>query len=293
MTQRSHLPILMTLAAALLWASSFTVVKVGLEYIDPYSFVFLRFLAATVILVAIVLVRGEWHLFSKYVRDRYSLILGITISASFGFQFVGQTLTTASKTVIIVNSSAVLVAPLSYLLLKESMGPRKLLGLAMGMIGVYLITRGGGGGSAEAGSVAGDLLVAVSALAYGLYVVLTKMAVTRRTFSETPLMAAVFLWSLPIFLVPSVPAFVRGVQIDGKTWASIGYLAIFCSIVPFIIWTAAIKHLGALTSAVVLLAELVFGVIIARIALGEMLTPEAVAGCSVIAAAILAVGVKT
>jgi drug/metabolite transporter (DMT)-like permease len=106
-------------------------------------------------------------------------------------------------------------------------------------------------------------------------------------------MAAVFLWSLPIFLVPSVPAFVRGVQIDGQTWASIGYLAIFCSIVPFIIWTAAIKHLGALTSAVVLLAELVFGVIIARIALGEMLTPEAVAGCSVIAAAILAVGVKT
>jgi drug/metabolite transporter (DMT)-like permease len=106
-------------------------------------------------------------------------------------------------------------------------------------------------------------------------------------------MAAVFLWSLPIFLVPSLPALLRGVQTSGETWISIGYLAIFCSIVPFIIWTAAIKRIGALTSAVVLLAELVFGVLIARIALGEALTPEVVAGCGVIAAAIFAVGVKS
>ena len=44
MTERRYLPILMTTTAALLWASSFTVVKVGLRYIDPYTFVFFRFL---------------------------------------------------------------------------------------------------------------------------------------------------------------------------------------------------------------------------------------------------------
>jgi drug/metabolite transporter (DMT)-like permease len=124
-------------------------------------------------------------------------------------------------------------------------------------------------------------------------VVLTKMAVTNRDFSEIPLMAAVFLWSLPVFLGMSVPALVRGVEVGGRTWAAIGYLAVFCSILPFTIWTAAMKHLGAATSAIVLLAELVFGVLIARIVLAETLSLEVASGCGIVAAAILVVGVRS
>lgn len=292
MNERSHVPILMTTASALLWASSFTVVKVGLRYLDPYSFVFLRFLAATVILLGVVLLRGQWHLFSQYLRDRYVLLLGITLAASYAFQFRGQTETTAAKAVIIINSSAVLVAPLSYFLLKEAIGVRKIAALAMGLVGVYLISRARGGNPAEVGSLRGDLLVAASAGAYGLYIVLTKMAVTRRTLSEVPLMASVFLWSLPIFFVLSIPSFSRGVDVSEKAWITIGYLAIFCSILPFIIWTAAIKRIGALTSAIVLLAELVLGVVVARIFLGEALAPEVIAGCAIICGGIFMVGLK-
>ncbi len=51
MTRRKYLPILMTTTAALLWATSFTVVKIGLRYVDSYTFVLLRFLAATAILL--------------------------------------------------------------------------------------------------------------------------------------------------------------------------------------------------------------------------------------------------
>ena len=291
MTSR-HTPILLTLAAALLWGSSFTVVKVGLRYLDPYSFVLLRFLVATGLLVAVVLARGQWHLFAGYLRDRYVIFLGLTIAASYGFQFVGQVRTTASNAVIIINSSAVLVPPLSYLLLKEAIGPRQLLSLAMGVIGVYLIARGTGGASAGTGQLAGDLLVAGSALAYGFYVVLTRMAVTRRTLSEIPLMAGVFAWSLPVFAVMSVPTLSRGVEVTKEAWAAIAYLAVFCSILPFTIWTAAMKRIGAVTSAIVLLAELIFGVVIARIVLSETPSPATLVGCCVIAAAILVVGLK-
>lgn len=292
MTQR-HLPIFMTLASALLWASSFTVVKVGLRYLDPYSFVLLRFLAAAGLLLAVVLARGQWRLFTGYVRDPYVLLLGATIAASYAFQFRGQTETTAANAVVIVNSSAVLVAPLSYLVLKEAIGPRKVIALVMGLAGVYLITQGGAHSPGGRVSLAGNLLVSGSALAYALYIVFTKLAVTRRTLSEIPLMAAVFLWSLPVFLVLSLPALARGIAVSRDAWLAIGYLAVFCSILPFTIWTAAIKRIGALTSAIVLLAELVFGVVIAHIALGEILTAEAVAGCGVIAGAILVVGFKT
>ena len=293
MTRPDRLPILMTLSAAVLWATSFTAVKLGLRYLDPCSFVFLRFSLATAILIAIVIARRQWRLFSAYVRDRYVVLLGITIAASYAFQFLGQTQTTASRAVIIINSSAVLVAPLSYLMLKESIGPRKLIALGMGIFGIYLITRGGGGGPGETETLAGDLLVSGSAVAYGFYVVLTKMAVTRRTLSEIPLMAGVFLWSLPAFLAISVPALAAGVRVSRNAWIAIAYLAVACSILPFVIWTAAIKRIGALTSAIVLFAELVFGVLVARIVLGEVVSGTVAIGCAVIAAAILVVGTRT
>jgi drug/metabolite transporter (DMT)-like permease len=61
---------------------------------------------------------------------------------------------------------------------------------------------------------------------------------------------------------------------------------------PFIIWTAAIRHIGALTSAIVLLAELVFGVFIACVFLGETLSASVIGGCALISAAILIVAVR-
>jgi len=292
MSPGSRGPVLMTVVSAALWGSSFTVVKVGLRYLDPYSFVLLRFGLATAVLVAIVLARGQWKVFRSYVWDRYVLLLGVTIAASYAFQFVGQTRTTASRAVIIVNSSAILVAPMSYLLLKEAMGPRKLAALAVGIFGVYLITRGRAAGGTPGSTLSGDLLVAGASIAYGLYVVFTKMTISRRAYSEVALMAAVFLWSLPIFLAIGVPALARGVVVGGSALAAIGYLAVFCSVVPFVIWTAALKHMGALTSAIVLLAELALGVLFARFVLGETISASVAAGCAAICAAIVLVGTK-
>ncbi|MFZ1946647.1 MAG: DMT family transporter [bacterium] len=292
MTSARRLPVVLTLVSAVLWGSSFTLVKVGLDYLDPYSFVTIRFGIAAALLVAITLARGQSGLLAGYIRDRHVFLLGMTIAASYAFQFVGQTQTTAAKAVIIVNSSAVLVAPMSYFLLKERLGPRQLASLAVGILGVYLITRGRGGAPEDVGTLRGDLLVSGSALAYGLYVVLTRMAVLRRAYSEIPMMAAVFLWSLPVFLATSIPSFARGVSVAPAAWAVIGYLAVFCSVVPFVIWTAAMKRMGALTSAIVLLSELVFGVFFAWILLGEVVSGTVLAGCAAICAAIVIVGIR-
>jgi drug/metabolite transporter (DMT)-like permease len=292
MTERRYLPILMTIAAALLWASSFTVVKVGLRYIDPYTFVMFRFLVATVVLLLVVLTTGKWQEFVGCFRDRYALLLGITLAASFGLQFRGQTETTAAKAAMIINSSVVLVAPLSVAFLKERMGSRKLIALVIGLVGVYLITAAKSGNAGASGSLRGDLLIAGSSLSYALYVVFTKMAVSRRSFREVPLITAVFLWSLPIYLAAGIPAFARGIEIHKHVLLATGYLAVFCSVLPFIIWTAAIKHIGALTSAIVLLAELVFGVLIAFVFLRETLPGVVVAGCALICLGILIVGTK-
>ena len=290
MARQAHVPILMTVAAALLWASSFSVIKVGLRHVDPYSFVFLRFLVASGALLVVVLASGQAATLAAYLRDKYVLLLGLTLVGSFGLQFRGQAETTAAKAAMIINSGVVFVAPLSMVLLREQTGLKKLFALAVGVCGVYLVVSGRTTSPGTVGSLRGDLLITGSSLCYALYVVFTKMAVTRRRYLEIPLITAVFLWTLPVFLLAALPALRAGLKPDTGVWLSVGYLAVFCSVLPFIIWTAAIKHIGALTSAIVLLAELVFGVIIACMFLGEMLSGAVIAGCALICAGIVIVG---
>jgi drug/metabolite transporter (DMT)-like permease len=292
--RRPHLvPIAMTVGSALLWSSSFTVAKVGLRYLDPYSFVFLRFLVASFILVALTLLTGYGKLLGAYLRDRYTLILGITLAASFGLQFRGQTETTAAKAAIIINASVVLVAPLGLVFLKERVGPRALAAMGVGLVGVYLVTRARTGSPEEGGTLVGNLLVAGSSLSYALYVVFSKMAVTRRDITEIPFVAGVFLWSLPVFLLVSLPRLISGIEVAGNAWLATTYLAVFCSVLPFLLYTAAIKHISALTSAIVLLAELVFGVIIAFLVLSESLAFTAWIGCGLIGAGVFIAGTRT
>jgi drug/metabolite transporter (DMT)-like permease len=269
------------------------VAKVGLRYIDPYSFVLLRFLVASAFLLALALLTGRGRLLWAYLRDRYTLILGITLAASFGLQFRGQTETTAAKAAIIINASVVLVAPLGMLFLKERIGSRAIAAMCVGLVGVYMVTMARAGSVEEGGTLLGNILVAGSSLSYALYVVFSRMAVTRRDIREIPFVTGVFLWSLPVFLVPGLPRLVSGPEIGAEAWLATGYLAVFCSVVPFILYTAAIKHISALTSAVVLLAELVFGVIIAFVFLSESLAPSAWLGCVLICAGIFIAGTRS
>jgi len=47
--------ILMTILAGFLWGTSFPAIKIGLQFMDAYTFVFLRFLVASIALLIVAL----------------------------------------------------------------------------------------------------------------------------------------------------------------------------------------------------------------------------------------------
>ncbi len=281
----------MTLTAALLWATSFSVIKVGLRHIDPYLFLLLRFLTATAVIAVLALAARRGRLLLAYMRDGYALLLGLALAASFVLQFRAQTEIPASTAAIIINSSTLLVAPLGAVFLKERFGIRKLAALVLGIAGVYLITAPSAGGAAG-GTWRGNVLISASAVSTALYIVATKRAVSGRRLEELPLLAAVFTWSLPVYLIAAAPSLGRGVRVDAGAWLSVVYLAVFCTVISFLLWARAIRRIAALTSAVVLLSELVFGVLIAHVFLSEALPVPVVAGCALIGLGIVVVGIR-
>lgn len=65
--------VLFTVLAGFLWDTSFPAIKVGLQYMDAYTFVFLRFLIASLIMLAVMLLKRNF----RFNKKRLILSLGI------------------------------------------------------------------------------------------------------------------------------------------------------------------------------------------------------------------------
>jgi drug/metabolite transporter (DMT)-like permease len=72
-------------------------------------------------------------------------------------------------------------------------------------------------------------------------------------------------------------------------WLAIFYTAVFCWVIPYYLWLKGLRHLSPVTSAVVLLTEIIVAVAISTFALGEALTAISSVGALLVIIAILLV----
>lgn len=266
---RSRGAVAATLAAGLLWGSSFTVIKVGLQSVDPYWFAFLRFLLASAVALPLAALAGEIGKVRALLKDPLVILLGASNALGFILQFKGQTLTTAGKAALLVNASAVPVAVASHFIFKERFGLPKLSAVIVGMAGLLLVTTGGRLTVAGGGELAGDLLIISAMAAWTLFILIDKKLVTERSTSIPALTAAMVtvtaVAALPAPLVLGRGAFPQLTM----GWVAIAYTAVFCTIIPFLLWTWGLRYISATVSCIILLVEIIFALGLAAAFLGE------------------------
>lgn len=275
-----------TVLSGLLWGSSFVVIKVGLREIDPYWFVTLRFATAAVIALGYVLLTGGVARLRRLLLNPLVLWLGVTNAVGFILQFKGQSFTTAGKAALFVNSSTILVAIASRFVFRERLGVLKIIAVVVGMAGVFLVTTGGRLRIAPGPELRGDLLVLGAAAIWTFFILLDKKIVAGRDVDLRALTAAMVTVtaasSLPAALVlgGGFPAF-------SLSWWVIAYTAVFCTVIPFFLWTWGLKYISATASSVILLIEVVFAIALAAVALDERLAAGTLIGGLCIISAIL------
>jgi drug/metabolite transporter (DMT)-like permease len=278
--------VLLTVVAGFLWGTSFPAIKIGLQYMDAYTFAFLRFLVASIVMLSIALFTKNFsfHLDKK----RLILFLGVANGLAYLLQYIGMVFTTASKSSLFINLSAVWVALLSPLLLKEHLGRKKILGVMASLLGVLLMTTNLDFASLSQGDVIGDLLVISAGVLWAFFMVYNKPLV-----NDTKNLVQSMLWLLLFTLLPLLPIVpfsagsVASLPLDA--WLAIVYTAVFCWVIPYYLWIKGLKHISAVTSGIVLLTEVIVAVAISSIALGEVLTVVSGAGAIFIIIAILLV----
>src|SRR5208283_4050731 len=94
--------------SSILWGSSFVSIKIGLDYVNPYDFVFLRLAVASAIMVSALFLLGRMRL--SAFKEGSVWILGLLNGVAYSLQYIGLLYTTAGKTALLVNLNVIMVA---------------------------------------------------------------------------------------------------------------------------------------------------------------------------------------
>ncbi|MBI5001140.1 MAG: EamA family transporter [Euryarchaeota archaeon] len=287
--------IALTLLSSFFWGSSFVAADYGVRILHPVLYLALRFAIAAPMGVALVWhsregmrnVMGDWRIWA----------LGALNAVAFAMQYVGLEYTTATKAALLVHMNIVIVAILSVVLMRERMSWKIGLAVVVGTAGVSLVSIGDAmaspGGLAsiwQGGSIVGDLLNVGAGCVWAFFIIFTKKVLNdpaRKRSPDAVTGALAMTTLLPLSLMSL--AFPWGGTPSTDIILLATYLAFFCTILAYLLWSCGLKHLSATATSLLVLMELLFAAILAAILLGDTLTPVSWAGAGLIAvAAVLA-----
>ncbi|MEZ4768444.1 MAG: DMT family transporter [Caldilineales bacterium] len=164
------------LAAVLtLWALSFVLNEVALEFLTPTTVAAGRWTVTAVLAAALLAHRRQTGTLRSALRvdlRGFALLSLVGVTLLYGLQIVGQSRTTAVNTGLLANTVPVFTALLAVLFLHQRIRAVGWLGIAVALVGAWLVSSGGLTLDINDSSLLGDLLVLLSSLAAALYFII-------------------------------------------------------------------------------------------------------------------------
>jgi drug/metabolite transporter (DMT)-like permease len=287
----SPLPVwLLPLLPPLFWAGNFVLARALHTEMPPVALSFWRWAFALALLLPFG-GRALWQQRASWLPHwrLLTLLALLGVSTYNTLLYVGLRATTATNAVLLSSACPVFIVALSFLLLRERLRVAALFGLGVSLAGVALIVSAGE--PARLGALAlgtGDALVLLTALVWAMYSVLLRL----RPAGLDPLGFLTLL--VAIGLIPLVPLYAwelstgAGFSPSMAKLAAIGYVALFPSVLAYVLWNRAIAELGANRTGQYIHLLPVFGTALGVLVLGERLAWFHAAGAGLIGIGIVA-----
>lgn len=257
-------------AAALLFGTTFVVMKSAVETAEPVPFISARFMIAAAVLAPIALRRRPTP---GLLRD--SAWAATALGAGYVFQTVGLQYTTGSVSAFVTYLFVVIVPVMSALFLKHLPGPATVAGLVVATVGLVLLT--GGAGSFGRG----ELLTLGCAFAFAAHVVILSVVSPRH---DTWQLTALQLGLVGAALV--IPGIVTGGFAFGRAaWLAAAYTAVAASAGALGLQTWGQKLIGPTRTSLLLMIEPVSAAFLGYL-VGDRLGAGGVVGALLILAGI-------
>jgi drug/metabolite transporter, DME family len=271
-------------AAASIWGTLGFFAKI--LYAEGVSFEALVAVRASVGWVAMLLfVLLTWGVRSRRVTGRDFLFLVplglVGIGAFYLLYFFTIRESTVGTAAILLYSSPAFVALLAWIFLKETLGPLRLLALALTFGGIFLVVGGYEPGALEVSLpvLATGLL---SGLTYGLYSIFGKPLAGH--LEPAIILSYALGFGSVLLVLAALPTFHTLVGLSSSSYALLVMLAVVHTALAFGLYTMGLKRLDAGQAAIVATVEPVVAGAIGVVLLGEELTALKVIGALLVLA---------
>jgi drug/metabolite transporter (DMT)-like permease len=270
MKNNNYSVILLILLAAIFGGATGVLGKIVLREIPSFSFTFLRFFIAFLVLLPFSLK----HL-PTFKREDWKIILISllaslnVISFSFGIKY-----TTANMSQIIYSAVPIISAILSSYLLRERFGFSKIMGIIIGFVGTIMIIILPIISNNSGGTIIGNFIITFAMLSISLYWVLSKKL--QLTYSSIKI-NNYFIATTTLFLIPfsifdlfQYPFWIKNVSTSSYLYML--FIAIFGTALCYLINQILIKKTTPVMNSMVLYIQPFITFLLAFILLSEKLS---------------------
>jgi drug/metabolite transporter (DMT)-like permease len=269
---------------AIFWGGTFVAARVVAQDMGPFSASFLRFFAASLFLIALIL-RKEGQ-FPRLRRHQIipAILLGMTGVFTYNvFFFLGMKTITAGRASLIVATNPVFISLLSAFFFQQPLDAKKMMGILLCLTGATIVISRGDPLSIFTGGVGwGDVYLLGSVASWVVYSLIGK--VIMKDFS--PLAAVTYSCLigaaalLPPALLENITELAGGFSLTD--WAGILYLAFFGTVLGFFWYYQGIQAIGLSRASVFINLVPVSGVFWGWLILGEAVNFSLLAGAALV-----------
>lgn len=271
-------------AAASIWGGMFVVVKAVVAFIPPIELVWLRYLIAVAVLLAI----GCWQHVDWRVRRRdLPLILFIGLighALSIVTQETGTWLASAQLGAVITSATPTFMILFAWWLLKERLTWIKISSVALATMGVLMIV---GFHAVDNEKLFGAGFLMIAALTWALMSVLIKLVPDAYSPVQVNTIATATAW---VCLSPIVYLQRSTVHWHVLTQPTILfcllYLGVMSTAVAFVMWNRGLQLMNAASSGLFFVFQPLVGTLSGWFFLGEPIGPGFWSGVLLISASI-------
>lgn len=277
---RAHLALF---TVALIYGSNYTIAKTVLDpgYLAPIPFIILRILGATILF---------WVFHALFVRERIQRrdALRVLLCAVFGVVlnmilfFNGLKRTTPINASLLMTIVPIVVLLFSALLLGERITPRKVTGILLGAIGAIIIISYQREVAFSQDQLWGNVLVALNAVSFGLFLVLVKSLMSR----YQPLTAIKWVFAAGSLIILPIGARSLG-EVDWAAFTpaittAVAFVVVATTFLTYLLNTYALGRVNASTVSIYIYLQPVLAAIIALSLGKESLTLVKIGGAALI-----------
>ena len=275
--------IILLVLTALIWGSSFVAQSIGIESVDAFTFMALRTILGSLILLPVVLFMGDGlrSLFEKKTL-RAGIILGTVFAVAQNLQQFAFYYSTSGK-IAFLTALYMFFVPIIGIFLGKKILPATWVSIFMALAGLFLLCMNPEDMTAIN---KGDILAISCGFVYAFQIMLidkfTGENINGIRLSFLEFFTAAVITSIMMFIFEHPTA--EGVKAAAP---AIMYSGIMSCGIAYTLQVIGQKYASPVVASLIMCFESVFAALTGWLILKETLSPREIAGCAVMFAAII------